>query len=143
MRAALPRNVGHRDMLKFLQLQQSLTERLQVLCETAEQSRDVPGARTAGLLERSELAETDRVKIKEAISEIEKGLFEDELFRQFRALVRECETDFSNHQNGYDQSINQQESKLRIPGQSVSPTSTQFGGFWMPTRYPKMCSMVS
>ena len=100
-------------MLKFLQLQQSLTERLQVLCETAEQSRDVLGARTAGLLERSELAETDRVKIKEAISEIEKGLFEDELFRQFRALVRECETDFSNHQNGYDQSISQQESKLR------------------------------
>ena len=51
-----------------------------VLCETAEQSRDVLGARTTGLLERSELAETDRVKIKEAISEIEKGLFEDELF---------------------------------------------------------------
>ncbi|CAE7256432.1 unnamed protein product [Symbiodinium sp. CCMP2592] len=106
-------NVGHRVMGQFLQLQQSLTERLQVLCETAEQSRDVLGARTARLLERSELAEPDRVKIKEAISEMEKGLFQDELFLNFRALVRECEKDFSDHQNGYDQSISQQESKLR------------------------------
>lgn len=105
-------NVGHRVMGQFLQLAHSLAERLQVLCETAEQCRDVQGVQTARQLERSALAENDRVNIKAAISQMEKDLFEDELFLKFRELVRECEEDFSDHQKGYDQSISQQESKL-------------------------------
>ena len=106
------RNVGHRVMGQFLQLAHSLAERLQVLCETAEQCRDVQGVQTSRQLERSALAENDRVNIKAAISQMEKDLFEDELFLKFRELVRECEEDFSDHQKGYDQSISQQESKL-------------------------------
>ncbi|CAE7274069.1 unnamed protein product [Symbiodinium necroappetens] len=105
-------NAGNRVMRQFRHLAKRLTQSLQVLCEVAEQCRDNLGVRTARLLERSALAENDRVNIKAGISQMEKDLFENELFLEFRELVQECEEDFSDHQQGYDQSISQQESKL-------------------------------